>query len=220
MPLEPAPAPTTVNVSAAELKELQSAAAQYQQLIAQKELEATAANIRAAQAAGETEALARQHRQNIEAERARAASVAKKAELAQALAGRPLVPGAASQLSHLWNSELHADATTDGFAVRTAGFQDVNTFVTEQLARPEYSHFLANSPATPPATRPATPGAAAPATPTPQPEPVDLGSRLLAEYQQRRAAQGPAPDGRFQASRDAEGRKQPMAGFGLRPLNR
>jgi hypothetical protein len=90
-----------------------------------------------------------EHRRLLETERvARASSeerakrFARDAEVSRVLATKPLVPGGSEQLAALFAPGLQVDASGDTFAVRTATFQSVPDYISEQLARPEYAHFL------------------------------------------------------------------------------
>ena len=63
-------------------------------------------------------------------------------EVSRVLASQPLVPGGAEQLTQLWRSQFVVEPQGDSFTVRTPTFQSVGDFVTAQLARPEYAHFI------------------------------------------------------------------------------
>jgi hypothetical protein len=196
----------TVMVPVEQLRQMEANAAQLQQLVSQRELDASTASLKASAASGQLESLARQHRQELEQERARAGNVAKRAELAQALSQQQLAPGAASQLTELWSGSLHADPSPTGYSVRTAGYQEVGAFVSEQLSRPEYAHFKVSG--SQPAA-PATSGnpAAQPAQPAQPPAPQNYGEAIL----QRAAA--------AKAAREAAAPSHPLSdmskGFGL-----
>jgi hypothetical protein len=189
----PIDTPQTVQVPAATLAQMQADSAQLQQLVAQRELDAAAANIRAQAAAGQVESLARSHRQEIEAERERAGNVAKRAELALALSQHQLAPGAVGQLAELWSGTLRVDPSPNGYAVRTASYQDVPTFVSEQLSRPEYAHFKGGSQPAAPAS---TGAPAAPAQPAEQPAPPkNYGEAILFHAAAAKAARDAANTG-------------------------
>ena len=90
-----------------------------------------------------------QSEQTLSAERQKFAQVEERAkryaldgEVSRTLAAHNLVPGGAEQLAHLWRSQFVVDAQGESFAVRTPTFQTVGEFVSQQLARPEYAHFL------------------------------------------------------------------------------
>jgi len=72
----------------------------------------------------------------------RAKRYAVEGELSRALAGQPLMPGAAAQLTKLWRGEFSSEPTGDTFQVRTPTFQSVGDFVAAQLASPDYAHFV------------------------------------------------------------------------------
>jgi hypothetical protein len=176
--------PSVVHIPVEQLRQMEADRIQVQQMLAQKELDATAANIRAEAALGRADTLARNHRAEVEAERARAAAFATKAELSRALASQPLVPGGAEQLTSLWNNQLRADPTTDGFNVRTDSFQDVTTFVTSQLARPEYAHYRRDTQPAPPVNRPAPT-----VLDSPTEQPRNYGEYIVQMAAQHRAAE-------------------------------
>jgi len=93
-----------------------------------------------------------QSERELAAERARIAAVEERAkryaldgELSRTLAAHPLVPGGAEQLTRLFRHEFQVEAQGDSFVVRTPTFQSVSEFVSSQLARPEYAHFVRSS---------------------------------------------------------------------------
>jgi hypothetical protein len=183
MPLD-APS-ATVMVSAAQLAQMQADQAKVQEMLAQREIEATAANIRATAASGQIESLARSHRAEIEAERNRAAAIAAKAELASALARQPILPHAVEQLTSILGSDI--TATPDGkggFTVLSKDYRDVTSYVTATLAAPDFAHFRSDTkPAIAPVNRP---NPAAPELPT---EPKNHGEFIVAMAKQRREAE-------------------------------
>jgi len=128
-------------------------------------------------------------------------------EVSRVLASQQLVPGGAEQLTKLWRSEFTVEPQGDSFAVRTPTFQSVADFVTAQLARPEYAHFVrAQNPgggtgAVNPAGQTAPTQAANAAAP---PEIKTLSDAVIFAMKQRDGAKG-------------DGRVNPAAGFGLRP---
>ncbi|QDV38274.1 hypothetical protein [Tautonia plasticadhaerens] len=65
----------------------------------------------------------------------------KEKELAAALAGRPLVPGAAAQLIKLWREELSVVDEADGPRVAARDGRPVAEAVASWLSGPEYAHF-------------------------------------------------------------------------------
>jgi hypothetical protein len=85
----------------------------------------------------------------LDSERANRASVEERSkryaldgEVSRVLASQPLVPGGAEQLTQLWRNQFVVEAQGDGYAVRTPTYQSVADFVSSQLARPEYAHFV------------------------------------------------------------------------------
>jgi hypothetical protein len=129
-------------------------------------------------------------RERLLAEREQVLRVAvRERELATALAGRPLVPGAAAQLLKLWADEF--DVVEDGGRYRVASRdgRPASAAVADWLARPEYAHFC------PPSSRggAAAPGAARPPSSEPAGPPGTLGEALVRRW---REANGAAPEGR------------------------
>ena len=72
----------------------------------------------------------------------RAKRYAKDAEISRVLAGLPLVPGGAEQLTRLFQNEFQVEPQGDSFAVRTPQFQSVTDHVAILLGKAEYAHFL------------------------------------------------------------------------------
>ena len=143
IPLEQLQAFTSIQARLAEME----AAQRTQQEAAQQE------QARILAQKGEVEnalrMLREQSEQTLSAERQRLAQVEERAkryaldgEISRALAAHNLVQGGAEQLSHLWRSQFVVDTQGDSFAVRTPTFQSVGEFVSQQLARPEYAHFV------------------------------------------------------------------------------
>ena len=136
--------------------------------------------------------LRQQSQKEIDAERDRSRATDERAkryaldgELARSLSGQPLVPGGAEQLTQLWRSQFNVQPEGDSFAVRTPSFQSVGEFVAQQLARPEFAHFVrASNPGgghggggggltTPtPAVNPAAPA-----------EPINMGEAVILHMQ-------------------------------------
>lgn len=102
-------------------------------------------------------------------------------ELALALAGRPLVSGAAEQLVRLWRDQFVVSEPEAGrFRVGTADGQPLAQAVDAWLARPEYAHFSRAA---------ARGGTAAPGGMRTDPaggpaSPRTLGEALLQQWQQ------------------------------------
>lgn len=113
----------------------------------------------------------------------------KEKELAAALAGRPLVPGAASQLIKLWREELSIVDEAEGPRVASRDGRSVAEAVSSWLSSPEYAHF----------SRAASRGGTAPpgdtrsaATAPSPPPPRTLGEAVLDRW--REAAQAARRD--------------------------
>jgi hypothetical protein len=181
-PMAVNPQEPVVAVPVATFQQMQNDLNTLKQVTAQREVETAAANAKAMVAEGRADTLARQHRQEVEAERNRAANFATQAELGRALASQPLAPGAAEQLTKLWSGNLTASPTDTGFAVRTTDYKDVPTFVSEQLSKPEWQHFRADR-------QPATPASAPNANSQPAAPPRTVGEYFAQEAQANLAAQ-------------------------------
>jgi hypothetical protein len=194
IPLEQVQAFTTMQ---ARLAQLESEHRSREQAIQQEQA-------RAAAEKGDVEKALRllreQSDQQVQAERARLTQVEERAkryaldgELSRALSACNLVPGGAEQLTQLWRSQFLVDAQGDSFAVRTPTFQSVGDFVHQQLARPEYAHFVrAQNPGggtggLPPSaqTLPSTP-----ANPAQMPQPKNMGEAVILHMQNMQKAQG------------------------------
>lgn len=84
--------------------------------------------------------LTEQQRRASEWERSYKAAM-RDAELATALAGRPLVPGAAAQLVKLWRDDFDVYEERGVLKVAARDGRSVNQAIGERLAAPEYAHF-------------------------------------------------------------------------------
>ena len=141
-----------------------------------------------------------QSEQQVQAERTRLVHLEERAkryaldgELSRALSACNLVPGGAEQLTQLWRNQFTVESQGDSFAVRTPTFQSVGEFVSQQLARTEYSHFVrAQNPGggtggvqpsaqTPPST---------PANSVQLPQPKNMGEAVILHMQSLQKAQG------------------------------
>jgi hypothetical protein len=112
-------------------------------------------------------------------------------ELSRALTAHNLVQGGAEQLSQLWRSQFVIEAQGDTFSVRTPTFQSVNEFISQQLARPEYAHFLRASTQGGTATGQTIQAAQTPpASPTPAAQPKNMGEAVILHMQSMQKAQG------------------------------
>ena len=86
------------------------------------------------------ERLAEQARKSAEWERACKSAILDR-ELATALAGRPLVPGAATQLLKLWRDDFDVLGEADSGRVVARDGRTLSQVVAERLSSPEYAHF-------------------------------------------------------------------------------
>lgn len=107
-------------------------------------------------------------------------------ELATALAGRPLVPGAATQLVRLWRDELDVIEEEGKVRVVARDGRPVQKAVTDWLSSPEFAHFRA--PATRGGTRPSA-ESRGPANPSTPAGPRTLGENVLQQW--RTTSTGP-----------------------------
>jgi hypothetical protein len=196
--------PTTVMVPVAELAQMRADQKQIQELAAAREVEASAATLRASALSGQFEAMARSHRAEIEAERNRAGAIAAKAELATALAQQPLLPAAVGQLASILGPDVVA--TPDGkggFQVLSKDYRSVGEFVQSKLADPAYAHFRADIKPQSPVNRPNQPSPE-----TSIAEPSNLGHALIQNYQSQRQAADAQKSG-------IDPRLDPSQSFGL-----
>jgi len=151
-----APPPPGITISTSDYTEYLATKARLADIERDRAREVSAANDREVaalaqkgQIEGALTMLRQQAEKEIEAERTRSRNTDERAkryaldgELARSLAGQPLVPGGAEQLTQLWRSQFNVQPEGDSFAVRTPGFQSVGEFVSQQLARPEFAHFV------------------------------------------------------------------------------
>jgi hypothetical protein len=137
--------------------------------------------------------LAEQQRRASEWERSYKAAL-RDLELATALAGRPLVPGAAAQLIKLWRDDFDVYEEHGVLKVTARDGRAVVQAVAERLAAPEYAHFCQaasrGGSATPGGSRLGPPGAAASG-------PQTLGEAAIRRWRESvgRHDQGTAPIG-------------------------
>ena len=112
-------------------------------------------------------------------------------EIAKALLGKPLVPGAAGQLLRLWREEFDVVADGDRLVVVSPEGRGVSESIDAFLDRPDYAHFRAASTrggtGLPGAGRSATPGSAIRAASPPR----TLGESILERWR----SSGPDPSG-------------------------
>jgi hypothetical protein len=142
--------------------------------------------------------LREQSQQEVEAERTRLHQTEERAkryaldgELSRALVAAPLVsPSAVDQLTQLWRNQLSVEAQGDTFVVRTPTFQPVHEFVQQQLARPEYAHFVRASSQGGAGGQTTQAAQTQPAQPTPPPAPKTMGEAVILHMQGLQKAQG------------------------------
>ncbi len=112
-------------------------------------------------------------------------------EISRALTPHNLVQGGVEQLTQLWRSQFVIDAQGDSFAVRTPTFQSVGEFVSQQLTRPEYAHFLrASSQGGTASGQPVQATQTPPASPAPTALPRNMGEAVILHMQGLQKAQG------------------------------
>jgi len=126
------PADDLVTISRAALDELRSRAAQ--------EPRAEPADVAGAREAAHSREIAAKDLRAAELERAYKAALLDR-ELATALVGKPLVPGAATQLIRLWRDEFEAVDEGGSIRVLTRDGRGVAQAVADRLAGPEFAHF-------------------------------------------------------------------------------
>jgi len=174
--------------------------------ISRKELDALRARTESNQSSGtsptpaadELEArfakeIAERERQASEWERAYKAAVRDR-ELATALAGKPLVSGAASQLIRLWRDEFSVHEERGELHVSSQDGRPIGQAVTEMLASAEFAHFCQPSSRGGAAQRGTGVGPAAPAAVA---SPRNLGEAVIQQWREAagRPADGSAPIG-------------------------
>ncbi len=157
--LSPTPAPasqTGVTISAADYTDFLAARSRLSDLEAARGREIAEANAREVSALaqkgqieGALTMLRTQAQADMDAERVRSRAIEDRAkryaldgELARSLSSQPLVPGGAEQLTQLWRSQFNVQPEGESFAVRSLAHQSVGDFVSQQLARPEFAHFV------------------------------------------------------------------------------
>ncbi len=144
--------------------------------------------------------LREQSEQQVQAERTRFTQIEDRAkryaldgELSRALSACNLVPNGTEQLTQLWRNQFLVETQGDSFAVRTPTFQSVGEFVHQQLAKPEFAHFVrAQNPGggtggvQPSAQSPPS----SPANPALMPQPKNMGEAVILHMQSMQKAQG------------------------------
>lgn len=98
---------------------------------------------------GQIEELVKRYTEEVEVERKKTEEVVKRhkngertRELALALSGQQLVPGAAWQLTKLWEGEFDVIESGDGYRVVSKDLKSPADWVREKLASEEYAHFV------------------------------------------------------------------------------
>jgi len=124
----------------------------------------------------------------------RAKRYALEGELSRVLASKPLHEHGVAQLAQLWRGEFQVAEEGESFQVRTPTFQTVDQFVTAELAKPQYAHFLR---AVNPGGGSGAAGSGVQGAPTGAPEPVkdykNYGDYLLDKGVAERQAKGTDP---------------------------
>jgi hypothetical protein len=224
MPVDPTPAPggetntpaapqtQTITIPIDQLNAftaMQTRLAKIEAEQASRDEAAKAEQVRLLAQKGEVEAALKAQREDAERrigeERTTRAQIEERAkryaldgELSRVLAGQPLVPGGAEQLTQLWRNQFTVEAQGDSFTVRTPQFQSVQEFVAGTLAKPEFTHFLRpqGNPAGGTAGQTGGAGLAAPTTPAnPAVPPTfkNLGEAAIAQFVANRTAKGTEP---------------------------
>ena len=162
--------------------------------IRRAELEGLRAEAAAPRAVVDAPGLAQAERRAADWERAYKSAL-KDRELATALAGKPLVPGAAAQLVTLWRDEFEVHEVEGEHKVVARNGRTVGQAVADRLASPDYAHFCR------PTTRGGTaqastgrPTAGGPATAAPR----TLGDAIIQRWREAATARpddGSAPIG-------------------------
>jgi hypothetical protein len=121
-------------------------------------------------------------------------------ELRQVLGSKPLHEHAADQLTKLWKTEFMVAEEGDKYVVRTPTYQTVDQFVTAQLARPEYQHFVRASAAVGSGAiaSGSVQGSPTGGPPPPEPEYKNAGEYYMAWTKQRQAQQNQNPNTNLQ----------------------
>ncbi len=184
------PAPQTVTIPVATLQGMQARLAQLEGAQALEASARQAAEAKALVDQGRADAVVKQFQDQLAAVTDKAKVTAIDAQLRAAIGAHApeLVSGASvEQLRELFAPEFVADATPDGFAVRTKAFQSPSDFVAQRLASKEYGHF--RKPGAAGSTPTATGAFAAPGSPLPHEIPVaQAPDESMGQFFMRRAA--------------------------------
>lgn len=103
-------------------------------------------------------------------------------ELATALAGRPLLPGAAAQLIKLWRDDFDVFAEGGEFRVSARDGRPVAKVVAERLSEADYAHFL------PPSSRGGVVMRGSVRSSNPENPPRTLGEAVLKQWRDSAAS--------------------------------
>ncbi len=120
-------------------------------------------------------------RKLVELERGYKAAVRDR-ELATALAGRNLLPGAASQLIKLWRDDFDVFEEGGEFRVSARDGMPVAKAIAERLTEAEYAHFL------PPSSRGGATAKGSARSVNPESSPRTLGEAVLKQWRESAAA--------------------------------
>ena len=111
-------------------------------------------------------------------------------ELAAALAGRPLVPGAADQLIRLWRDAFEVVEADGAIRVVSREGRGVEQAVADRLAGPEFAHFCLPSSRGGTGARGQARSATPPAAPA---SPRTLGEAVIHQWRESAASAAAAP---------------------------
>jgi hypothetical protein len=132
--------------------------------------------------------LAKAHEKARDAED-RAKRTTRDRELALALAGQNLRPGAAKHLTKLLSDDLEAVPDSDGgYTVRSKDRRSVADFITDTLKQPDYDAFVSSTARTGVTPGGGTHSAPTPETPTTPAMPKNLGEAIMGAYTAVRSA--------------------------------
>jgi hypothetical protein len=174
-----------VTLTRAELEDLKARANREGSPSAREEFAGT---LKAIEADHSREIAARE-RKLTELERAYKAAIRDR-ELATALVGKPLVPGAAGQLIKLWRDDFEVVDDEGEVRVLARDGRAIERAVADRLEGPEFAHFCLPSSRGGTGARGQNRSASAPASPAPAP-PRTLGESVLQKWRES----APRPQG-------------------------
>jgi len=177
-----APPEEVVTISRAELEGLRAKAGLVPSGPESERGPEEAAAVLEAREAAHARELAERDRKAAEWERAFRGALRDR-EVATALVGRPLIPGAAAQLMKLWREEFDVHEDGGEFKVVDRQGRPAAKAVDAWLSGPDYAHFCRPSSQGGTAAR----GGGRPATPPPAPAPKTLGEAALVRWQEAAA---------------------------------